>query len=456
MTTNPVAPVSTSSDLQRVAEALAFTPTVAYSAPHDYPHAAPLFKSSPALERERVLAEAMRLYIHIPFCNYSCSFCCYAKKIGVDAVQMRRYVQALKQELEWIEPGTPVSQFFMGGGTPTALPAELFDEVLEAIRTRMPYVPGKVHTVEASPESISEDHLRALARNGVGRISMGIQSLQEGVLESVKRDHGRGLALEACHRILDAGFILNIDLMYGLPGQDEAGFRADFKTAAENGVHAVTAYNLRLNERTPVTRRLAPSERFDLAGLMRWRTFIRDTAQEFGFTQTRWHTFKRLDSIASLHERLPTSGNDLKGYQFGIGMSARSSLGHSVYRNHSNLAAYLKRIETGVSPVEEVIHLSADDLKTQFIARTLGDGDGMRLADYAHTFGNPLERDHGETVQRLLQGGLLETDGQYLEMTETGKLVFDLVTLAFYPTQVKQWLLDQLKSYQVMGMAPPG
>ena len=63
----------------------------------------------------------MRLYVHIPFCNYSCTFCCYAKRVGVRYDQMERYVRALLREMEWIPPGTPVSQFFIGGGTPTAL-----------------------------------------------------------------------------------------------------------------------------------------------------------------------------------------------------------------------------------------------------------------------------------------------------------------------------------------------
>ncbi len=439
----------TALDLGKISAALASIPTAAYSAPHDYPHAAPLFRPAPLLARERVHCDAMRLYVHIPFCNYACSFCCYAKKVGVDEVQMRRYVRALKKELEWIEPGTPVSQFFIGGGTPTALPAELLDEVLEAISSRMPYVEDTVHTVEASPESVTNEHLRVMAARGVGRISMGIQSMQDGVLESVRRDHGKEAALEACHRIVEAGFILNVDLMYGLPGQSEAGFREDFKIAMESGVHSVTAYNLRLNERTAIARSLAPSERFDLAGLLRWRAFVQDTAAEFGFSQTRWHTFKRLDSIASRHAKLPTFDADFNGLQFGIGMSARSSLNHSMYRNHSNMVTYLSRVESGQSPVEEVIYLSGDDLRTQYIAGTLGDGNSMLLSDYEQTFGNPLQQDHGEAMQRLLRGGLLETDGNRLTMTKSGRLLYDLVTLAFYPIQARTWLLDKLQSYQL-------
>lgn len=132
----------------------------------------------------------------------------------------------------------------------------------------MPYAGDGVHTVEASPESVTDDHLEVLKRHGAGRVSMGIQSLEDDVLESVRRGHAPDLALAASQRIINAGLILNIDLMYGLPGQDQAVFRRDFERVAGAGAHAVTAYNLRLNERTPVSRALLPEERFDIARLI--------------------------------------------------------------------------------------------------------------------------------------------------------------------------------------------
>jgi oxygen-independent coproporphyrinogen-3 oxidase len=436
-------------DIARITAALDSTPTVAYSAPHDYPHAASMFNASPGAVREQVAAPALRLYAHIPFCNYACSFCCYAKHVGAGHGEMQRYVNALKKELEWVPPGTPLSQLFVGGGTPTALPAELLDEVLGAITTRMPYAGNHVHTVEASPESVSDAHLAVLKARGAGRISMGIQSLQDGVLDAVRRTHGTTTAVSACQRVVAAGFILNIDLMYGLPGQTEDGFRRDFELLAANGVHAVTAYSLRLNEHTPVSRQLVEGERFSLPRLMRWRAFIRDLAADLGYTQTRWHTFKRLDSIAARHQRLPTSGDDLRGYQFGIGLSARSSLGHTVYRNHRGRTTYVQRVEAGHSPVEELIQLGPEDLQTMFIARTLGDGRPLRPAEYGRTFGTDLREDHGDTIERLLAGGLLDSDGEQLALTDDGKLVYDLVTLAFYPRGAKDWLLGRLERYQV-------
>jgi len=436
--------------LQRIAEALQATPTAAYSAPHDYPNAARMFQPAPFAERPRTASEYLRLYVHIPFCNYACSFCCYAKKVGASRDEQVRYVQALKRELAWVQPGTPVSQFFVGGGTPTALPAELLDEVLEAITTRMPNYGDGVHTVEGSPDSVTADHLMVLNKRGVGRLSMGIQSLQDQVLHSVRRGHGHHSALDACRQVIDAGIILNIDLIYGLPGQSEADFRRDFASIAAAGVHAVTAYSLRLNDQTPVARKLSDDERFDLPRLLHWRKLVRDTAREHGYTQTRWHTFKRLDTIAQRHKRLPTTGGDLSGYQFGIGMSARSTLGHTLYRNHRSIVTYMQRIESDRSPVQEIIPIGLEDQRTQLISQTLGDGGVLDAREYEQIFGSSLEHDFQTVFERLQHGGLLEGDasGCY-RLTDTGGLLYDLVMLAFYPERAKDSLMAQLGEFQL-------
>ena len=439
-------------EFRRIARALESTPTAAYTAPHDYPHGAPIFRHSPELEREAVDAEVMRLYLHIPFCNYACSFGCYAKRVGVDRERMARYVQAVQKELEWVPQGTRLNQFFMGGGTPTALPADLFDQLLGTIARRMPYDGTGVHTVETSPESMTQAHLEALERHGVGRLSMGIQTLQDGVLDEVKRGHGQELALDTCRRVIDADLIMNIDLMYGLPGQDHGDFARDFELVAGAGVHAVTAYNLRLNEMTSVQRSLQAHERFDLARLMAWREVVRDTAAAHGYTQTRWHTFKKLDSIAARHERLPVSGDDMKGYQLGVGMSARSSLGHTLYRNHGKLQTYMERVEAGISPVEEHIPLGREDLMTQFVARNLGDGKGLDMAEYQRVFGSDFLDDFEATVDRLGEAGLVSRDGPVIAMTETGKLIYDLVMLSFYPEHARRWLRERMDGYQLVGL----
>lgn len=428
------------STLEKVAHALASVPRAAYSVPHVYPAAAPAYTLEPMAERPRPLSDHLRLYVHVPYCRYHCTFCHYAVRVGGDTGAMARYVRALKDELRWVEPGTPLSQLFVGGGTPTALAPALLDEVLEGIFNRMPLHGRHVHTVEASPETISPAHIEVLKRRGIGRVSMGIQSLDGNVLGVVQRRHSPEQALAACDLLVDSGLIVNVDLIYGLPRQTEESFLRDLRAIAERGVPSLTMYSLRINERTPVARVLRDADRFDLAGLMRWRAFLTRSAEDLGYTQSRWHTFKRLDTSARSHERLPHFDASGSGYQLGIGMSARSQLGHTVYRNHDNLDVYLDRVERCRSPVEQVVRLSEEDRMTQFVARSIGDGKTLARAHFERTFGRPLDQQFGEVLTRLTAAGLIDDDGAIIGLSQLGKLAYDIVTLAFYPKHARDWL----------------
>ncbi|MGQ0635974.1 MAG: coproporphyrinogen-III oxidase family protein [Planctomycetaceae bacterium] len=430
-------------DFQRIAAAVGPSPGVAYAAAHAYPASAPAYTESPCAERDRVHSDALRLYVHVPYCNYRCTFCFFAVRIGARHQEMERYVRALRRELEWADAGTPLSQLFVGGGTPTALPPDLLDEMLSAIFERLPSEGTNVHVVEASPESITADHVDVLRRRGIGRVSMGTQSLEENVLNDVHRRHTALQTLEACDLVVGSGLILNIDLIYGLPGQTYDSFRRDFSAIAKRGVQSVTVYDLRLNEQTPVARRLADEERLELERLVRWRLVVMQTAADLGFTQTRWHTFKRLDTIASRHKRAPHHDHSGNGYQLGIGMSARSHLGATVYRNHERIPKYLERIEAGRSPVEHVIRLGDDDCRTLYVAHTLGDGKPLDSADYERVFGNSIDDDFGEPLFRLREGGLIEDDNGILRLSEIGRMVHDRLTFNFYPKRVLNWLSER-------------
>jgi oxygen-independent coproporphyrinogen-3 oxidase len=430
-------------ELERIALALGQAPTVAYSTTHVYPWAAPNFVKTPEAERERFPLGELRLYVHVPFCNYACTYCSYAIRVGATRGAMERYIAALEHELEWVEPGTPLAQLFVGGGTPTALPPDLLDRLLRSVFARAPSAGSEIHTVEASPETLTAEHLAVLRANGVGRVSMGIQSLDDAVLGGVHRRHSPAQALAACDLLAGSGLIFNIDLIYGLPKQTEDSFHRDLEAVAERGVHSVTLYDLRVNERTPVVKSLAEGERLVLERLVRWRAFVRRTALDLGFVQTRWHTFRRQSGPGVRHRRAPHFHPDGKGYQLGIGMSARSHLGYTEYRNHPRFETYLDRVEHGVSPVEQVYVLEDADRKTQFVTRSLGDGRPLVRAEYAGAFGVPIEQDYGDLIGRLEDAGLIEDDGKALALSETGRLVYDRVTLCFYPPKAQRWLLER-------------
>jgi oxygen-independent coproporphyrinogen III oxidase len=436
-----------------IEEALAGVPRAAYSVPHVYPSAAPAYTDAPEAERPAFTGDRLRLYMHLPYCRYRCSFCQFAVRVGASTDDMARYVRAVARELEWIPEGTPLRQLFVGGGTPTVLPPDLLDEVLSAAFTRTNRAGEGVHTIETSPETISEAHLDVFRRQSIGRVSMGVQTLDAGVLEAVHRDQTAADAIAACELLVDSGLVFNVDMIYGLPGQAPEGFLADLTLLADLGVPSLTLYNLHLTERTPVARILG-DDRLDLAGLMAWRAFIADATTRLGYTQTRWHTFKRLDTNAARHDRLPTFDERQSGFQLGVGMSARSHLGHTVYRNHQVLDVYVDRVERGRSPVEHVFPLGETDRMTQFVARSLGDGTALSKAAYGAAFGRSIDDDFRAVLNRLRAADLIVDDEASIALTERGRLVYDLVTLAFYPPHAQAWLAarDERATFVTIGV----
>jgi len=430
-------------DLSSLAEAIGSVPRVAYEAPHVYPLSAPDFIDSPGMVRRHPGPGSLKLYLHIPFCNYACQFCFYVKRIGSEREEMERYVAAIERELEWVEPGTQLAQLYVGGGTPTALPPDLFDRALRAVFDRVPREPGASATVECSPESITPEHIAVLKDRGVERVSMGIESMDDKILKTMHRRHESLAALHACDLMLDAGLYVNVDLMYGLPGQSLEGFARDFDRVAGRGVHSVSVYNLRLNERTPIARAMQEVERMDLERLIRWRALVEHTGKAAGFEQKRWHTFVRAGSDSRGFTRAPCGEGFEPGRQLGVGVSAMSHLGDVIYRNDDKFGSYLARIERGESPVAQSFSLEPHDRKTLLVARTLGDGGVIDRRDYAAAVGCEVDDDFAVVIDQLKKAALIDDDGQRIALTGDGRLVYDLVTMAFYPEHARSWLEDR-------------
>lgn len=426
--------------IDRAARALDMAPRAAFWAPLEYPWSVQNFETRPRAERPRPSAGRADLYVHIPFCRYRCSFCIYAVQPLSSREEMERYVAALGHELDRVAPGAPFERLTVGGGTPTALPPPLFDAMLGTLIDRLELRPGGRRKVEASPDSLTAEHLEVLQRRDIGWVSVGVESLDEGVLGTVHRQHTPEQALEACRKVVASGMKLNADLIYGLPGQTEESFRRDFARLAETGVHRICMYALRLNEKVRAASQLAPEERFDLVRLVRWRAFAARTAREMGFRPTSYYAFTRESETPTPAERRAASRSGEELEVLGIGMSARSQLGDSVYRNHDRLGTYLERVEGGVSPVETVFDLGTEDRKTQVVARTLGNSRALDRATYARRCGTTIDADFGALLARLREGDLIEDDGERIILTELGNLLYDRVALSFYPERARGWI----------------
>ena len=430
------------SEIDALIDALGDASPVNYAPPSIYPMSAPAFAAASDADRGAQPKGPLGVYVHVPFCNYKCTFCFYATRSVPDAREMARYVAALERELSWIRPGTALTQLYVGGGTPTALPPDLLDRLLGSVFARVVRGP-EVCTVECSPESLTEEHVRVVARHGVERVSMGVQTTDEKVLETTHRRHDNRQVAEACERVVLAGLLLNIDLIYGLPGQTEAAFRADFEAVAGMGVHSVTCYNLRVNEKTSIGRLIPDEARLDAVRLVRWREAALDVAHGCGFEQTRPHTFRRVEPRTAADAARRFRDDTGRGEQFGAGVSARSRLRDTVYRNTKEYGGYLARVEGGRSPVEEIRALNDVERRLRFVTLTLGDGRPLERDAYERAFATPFDDDFGACARRLVEEGVVVDDGRRLDLSERGRLVYDLAIRAFYPEPVRRWMEER-------------
>ena len=206
--------------------------------------------------------DAIGLYVHIPFCRAKCAYCDFNSYAGLEHL-FAPYVRALAREIELAGRRHPLQAqtIYLGGGTPTVLPLDLLGEVLAACRRAFQVPEGAEVTVEANPGTVDGDYLAGLLSLGINRLSLGVQSFDEGELRLLGRIHTAREAVEACHLAREVGFDnLNLDLIYGIPRQTLAGWRETLRQALDLHPDHLSLYALTLEEHTPLAQRIARGE----------------------------------------------------------------------------------------------------------------------------------------------------------------------------------------------------
>lgn len=201
------------------------------------------------------------LYFHVPFCAHKCEYCAFYSHAPGDGL-VDRFVRALIAELEMVRPSPPKTIFF-GGGTPSILNLRQWGELLNAMK-RLGLIEASEWTVECNPATVSEDKAGLLREFGVNRISMGVQSLDEKLLERLGRIHSREQVFKSFEILRRAGFEnLNIDLMFGIPGQTMEVWRNTLREALDLGSEHLSSYEVIYEQDTPLFEQLKAGE-FDV------------------------------------------------------------------------------------------------------------------------------------------------------------------------------------------------
>jgi oxygen-independent coproporphyrinogen-3 oxidase len=370
------------------------------------------------------------IYVHIPFCARICPYCAFYKEL-LDRSQTERFCEALLGELrqQALATASPSSggqdrhllpsTIFFGGGTPTALTTAQLEFLLGGFRDALDLSELVEWTTEANPGSVSQSKAALLRRLGIDRISLGIQSWDDGLLKLLGREHNAKQGEESFQILRSAGFSnINVDLMFGLPGQTIEQWRSTLERTVSRMPEHISTYCLTYEEDTDFFLRHARGEfSQDSDADAEFFEMTMSILEAAGYEHYEISNYAR-PGFRSAHNRAYWSGSDY----LGIGPSAFSTVGMSRWQNVSDFRRYADAVLSGKSTISSVEQLTAEMKRAERIAL------GLRTIDGAPS--KLLEPFPNETREFVRLGLLREARGSFL-LTRAGKALADSVAEAF-------------------------
>ena len=371
------------------------------------------------------------IYIHIPFCETRCHYCNFATG-GYESELARRYVAAARAEIGRAEVNNGMRQvdsIYFGGGTPTTLTVEQLGGIIELCRNRFDVSPDSEITSEANPGTISLEFLEGLRATGVNRLSFGVQSFDDGELQMIGRSHSSEEAREAVRRARAAGFTnVSIDLIAGLPEQKMETWRQNLAEAFALEPDHLSVYLLELYKDAPLLHRINRGELHAIEDELTVEMYfaLKDEAERHGFDHYEISNWGR-PGFESRHNLKYWTGAPY----WAFGVSAAGYDGARRWSNTRNIHEYLTKIESGQSPVAEVIELDDEDRQSENLFLRLRLKEGVNLREHEQHFGVRVTERYADELARLSEAGLIELNDGILKISRAGTVLANEVFEAF-------------------------
>lgn len=371
------------------------------------------------------------VYVHVPFCATRCGYCDFntytAGELGGGA-STQSWLEGLRRELDAgarllaAAGRTPpaAETVFVGGGTPSLLGGHGLADVLTAVRDSFGLADGAEVTTESNPESTSPEFFDTLRASGYTRISLGMQSAASHVLSVLDRTHTPGRPVAAAKEARAAGFDhVNLDLIYGTPGERDSDLDASLDAVLEAGVDHVSAYALIVEDGTALARRVRrgelPAPDDDVLAARYER--IDSRLAEAGMT---WYEVSNWAAAEDLSARCAHNlGYWDGGDWWGAGPGAHSHVGGVRWWNVKHPARYTAALSEGRLPVAGSEHLTAEDIHTEQVMLAVRLRTGLPLA--------VLDDGERAAVNQVVADGLALVRDGHLVLTDRGRLLADAV-----------------------------
>lgn len=377
------------------------------------------------------------VYVHIPFCASKCSYCDFYSLAGHES-GMGEYQEALLRHIE--EAANTMSPYYIdtvyfGGGTPSYFGARRLAEVFNALKRNGRVLRSAEVTVECNPDSVNRRELRILRKEGVNRISLGVQSANDDLLRLIGRRHNFAQVKKAVKAIRDEGFQnLSVDIIYGLPSQSREDWAETLARVLELEPEHISCYGLKLEEGTPMYARYKDSpvmpsddEQADMY------LYAVQTLAHYNYAQYEISNFARR-GCESRHNLKYWSLDDYLGF----GPGAHSCIGNTRYSFVRSLPEYISGVTTGDSILDEYETLNELDRASEYIMLGMRRSRGISGEEYHRIY-----RSDFEPIETLLReyekdGWTKQIGADRWSFTPTGFLVSNLLIGSLLEAQAEQ------------------
>lgn len=374
-----------------------------------------------ALELANSGPQPIAAYLHVPFCYQRCGYCNFSLLADREDLH-ERFVQAVLVELSWLGSPQRVETIFLGGGTPSILNPRSMVRLLEALRQWLPLGGLTEWSIEANPRDITESNLQLWRSLGINRISIGGQSFQDRKLKVLERDHTSLELLRAIELAAHHMPRVSVDLIFAAPGETLDEWRSDLQQVLACRIGHVSTYGLTFEKGARFYGELQRHKitRVDEQLELDMYNLAIDMLAAGGIEQYEISNFAASGQTCQHNQAYWNADR-----WWGFGPSAASYLGNTRSVNHRGTLQYLRRIEAGLSPIDEQDTLTQDQqCRERFVF-------GMRQRQGVHW--EQIKTDFSESTLRAIQASLehhisqgwIERVGQSVRLTRAGLVISD-------------------------------
>ncbi len=371
------------------------------------------------------------IYIHIPFCVKKCNYCDFLS-FPANTEARELYVQTLLKEIR-LEArefhSYRVQTVFFGGGTPSLLTVLQVTDIMACLRDNFCFAEDAEISMEVNPGTVTAKSLKGYYEAGINRLSIGLQSANDGEMKLLGRIHTYDLFLDAYKAAVEAGFCnLNVDVMSALPGQDAASYKDTLEKVlglTPRPSH-ISAYSLIVEEGTPFFE-WERQGKLNLPGEEEEREMYEMTGNILagaGYERYEISNYALQGYECRHNQSYWTRGNYL-----GFGLGAASLIENMRFTNESDMGQYMERIEEGWQKENpERLSVSEQMEETMFLGLRLM--AGVSKEEFENTYGVSMDSVYGKVIEKHVKNGLL-TDGERVKLTKKGIDVSNMVMADF-------------------------